>query len=61
MSLKQRLAKVEKLASPKMLVSVDRAIRHIQAEREFQERLNQMKVEYRVGEPASLLTSDEIL
>jgi len=53
MSLKQRLAKVEKLASPKALVAADWAIRHIQAEREFQERLNQMKVKYPVGEPVS--------
>jgi len=60
-NLKQRLERIEKAASPKDVPVAEWAIREIEADQEFQRRLNEMKAKYGAGEPTPLLTPEEVL
>jgi len=60
-NLKQRLERIEKAASPKDAPVAEWAIREIEADQEFQRRLNEMKAKYCAGEPTPLLTPEEVL
>jgi len=60
-NLKQRLERIEKAARPKDTPIAEWAIRDVEADQEFQRRLNEMTAKYGAGEPTSLLTPEEVL
>ena len=60
-NLKHRLGQVEKMVNPKETAVAEWAIREVEADQEFQRRLNEMKAKYGAGEPTLLLTPEEVL